>query len=408
MSEQATTREGFAVLWVGVKREPWVFTVATVGAVLFGVLTIADAWVLGWSTDHVLIPAFETGHVDGNLFWAVFGLFLAVAILRALGVVGRRLGGGLMYYRMQSHTRRGVTRQYLSLPMEWHQRHPTGQLLSNAYSDVEAAWSPIMPFPMALGTLVMMVIAVVQMLAADVMMALVGLLVFPLVVVANLAYQKLASPLMTRAQQLRAEVARSPTSPSTARWWSRRWAARVRETARFAEKARELRDVNIRAVRRYRAAPSTRSRRARRTSVSSSYSPSVSSASWAATPTPATWSRSPTCSPSSPSRSARSAGCSASSRARSSATAGRRRCSTRPVRCVRRLRPARPATGARLDVDSLAYAYAADTPLLEDVTFTAEPGRTVALVGSTASGKSTLTNLDDLAGGAAGVSEVDL
>ena len=38
------------------------------------------------------------------------------------------------------------------------------------------------------------------------MLAIVGLLVFPAVVVANLAYQRLASPLMTRAQGLRAEV----------------------------------------------------------------------------------------------------------------------------------------------------------------------------------------------------------
>ena len=169
-----TTLDGFRVLWVGIKREPIVFTVATLGAVLFGVLTVADAWVLGWATQHVLIPAFDTGEIGTDMLVWVVALFMGVAILRAVGIVARRLGGGIMYYRMQSHTRRGVTRQYLSLPMEWHQRHPTGQLLSNAYSDVEAAWSPIMPLPMALGTVVMMVIAVVQMFIADVVLALVG------------------------------------------------------------------------------------------------------------------------------------------------------------------------------------------------------------------------------------------
>ena len=79
-----------------------------------------------------------------------------------------------MQYRMQAHYRRAVTRQYLSLPMEWHQRHPTGQLLSNANSDVEAAWGPIAPLPMAVGTVAMMVIAIGQMFAADVVLALVG------------------------------------------------------------------------------------------------------------------------------------------------------------------------------------------------------------------------------------------
>ena len=65
-----------------------------------------------------------------------------------------------MQYRMQAAHRRAVTRRYLALPMEWHQQHPTGELLSNANSDVEAAWGPIAPLPMAVGTVAMMVIAV--------------------------------------------------------------------------------------------------------------------------------------------------------------------------------------------------------------------------------------------------------
>jgi ABC-type multidrug transport system fused ATPase/permease subunit len=49
--------------------------------------------------------------------------------------------------------------------------------------------------------------------------------------------------------------------------------------------------------------------------------------------------------------------------------------------------------GARLEVDHLGYSYGADQRLLEDVGFTVEPGKTVAIVGATASGKSTLTAL---------------
>ena len=49
--------------------------------------------------------------------------------------------------------------------------------------------------------------------------------------------------------------------------------------------------------------------------------------------------------------------------------------------------------GARLEVDGLGYRYDPEQPLIEGVSFTVEPGRTVALVGATASGKSTLTTL---------------
>ena len=72
----------------------------------------------------------------------------------------------------------------------------------------------------------------------------------------------------------------------------------------------------------------------------------------------------------------------------------------------RRAAAAGPGRAARGRAAS-AYAYDADQPLLDDLDFAVEPGRTVALVGATASGKSTLTTLltrlvdPDAGGGAA-------
>ena len=88
----------------------------------------------------------------------------------------------------------------------WHQRHPTGQLLSNANADVEATWFPIAPLPMAVGVLVMLVVAGVALVLTDLVLALIGFLVFPAIFVLNVVYQRRLSPLATRAQQLRAEV----------------------------------------------------------------------------------------------------------------------------------------------------------------------------------------------------------
>jgi len=51
----ATTREGFAVLGHAIRREPGIFILSTIGSVLFAMLTVADAWVLGWSTDNVVL-----------------------------------------------------------------------------------------------------------------------------------------------------------------------------------------------------------------------------------------------------------------------------------------------------------------------------------------------------------------
>ncbi len=387
-----TTLDGFRVLWVGVRREPRVFTIATLGAVLFGVLTVADAWVLGWSTQNVLIPAFDTGEIGTDMLVWVFVLFMSVAILRAIGIVARRLGGGIMYYRMQSHTRRGVTRQYLALPMEWHQRHPTGQLLSNAYSDVEAAWSPIMPLPMALGTVVMMVVAVVQMFVADVVMAIVGLLVFPAVVVANLLYQRYASPLMTRAQGLRAEVSEIAHESFDGAMVVKTLGRETEETDRFRAKAQELRDVNIRAGR-----------------IRAIFDPALASL---------------------PGLGVLVVLAVGVSRVTSGATSAGDVVTIAylltivsfPIRAIgwllgefprsvvgyRRAKAVLDATGVMpygpdelprtdagvlLQVEDLHYAYDVDAPLLRGIDLEVRPGRTVALVGATASGKSTLTSL---------------
>jgi ABC-type multidrug transport system fused ATPase/permease subunit len=52
-----------------------------------------------------------------------------------------------------------------------------------------------------------------------------------------------------------------------------------------------------------------------------------------------------------------------------------------------------PAHRAEISFDQVSYFYAADKPVLRDVSFTVGPGETVALVGPTGSGKSTIISL---------------
>ncbi|WP_316932044.1 ABC transporter ATP-binding protein [Nocardioides marmotae] len=381
---------------MAIKREPWIFTVSTLGSVLFGALTVADAWVLGWSTDHVVLPAFETGEVGADMLLAVLALFLGVAILRAVGIVARRLGAGVMQYRMQAHTRRAVTRQYLTLPMEWHQRHPTGQLLSNANADVEAAWGPIAPLPMAVGTVAMMVIAVAQMFFADVVLALVGLTIFPVVIAVNVAYQRLAQGWMTRAQQLRAEVSEIAHESFDGAMVVKTLGREGEETERFAARARELRDVNIKAGR-IRAAfdptlaalPNLGVLVVLAVGVSRVLSGATDAGDVVTVAYLLTIVSFPI----------RSIGWLLGEFPRS--VVGYQR-----VRSVLDAAGEMPygdrtstgvvptgARGAALRVEGLSYSYDPDRRLLDGVDLTVEPGRTVAVVGATASGKSTLTML---------------
>ena len=52
-----------------------------------------------------------------------------------------------------------------------------------------------------------------------------------------------------------------------------------------------------------------------------------------------------------------------------------------------------PEPRGRVEFDHVRFSYEPDRPLIEDLTFTAEPGQTVAIVGPTGAGKTTLVNL---------------
>nr|WP_281371977.1 ABC transporter ATP-binding protein [Modestobacter versicolor] len=212
------------------------------GSSLYGGMTVASAYVIGGITDRVLLPAFDEGSTTARALSLAALAILVVAVLKIIGIIGRRLFAGIMSYRLMADYRRRVTGQYLRLPLSWHQRHPTGQLLSNANSDVESSWFFVAPLPFAVGALVMVAITVAALVLTDPLLAVVGLVVFPLVFAANAVYSQVMSPRMERAQQLRAEVSEIAHESFDAALVVKTLGREDDEARRFAVKADELRD----------------------------------------------------------------------------------------------------------------------------------------------------------------------
>ena len=238
------TRRSLLLIMRGIRVEWRVYVWAILASALFGALTVAVSRVLGAVTDRLVLPALA-GTVDVGTIW-LGGLALAgVAVSLALSVAARRILAGVGLANLQARHRRAVTGRYLELPVSWHRAHPTGQLLSNVSSDVEAATGVFNPLPFALGVCVMIVVAAVALLSLDVWLAVAALSVLPVAVAVNVIFQKYMSPAITRAQHLRAQVADVAHESFEAALLVKALGTEEREERRFAAGAHELRDANV-------------------------------------------------------------------------------------------------------------------------------------------------------------------
>jgi ATP-binding cassette, subfamily B, bacterial len=238
----AVVRRGLRHVGRAIAGQPRMYVLALLGSSLYAAMTVASAYVIGAVTQRVILPAFRDGRTTTAALVLAAVAIVGVAVLKILGILGRRLFAGVMSYRLMADLRRRVTGQYLRLPLSWHQRHPTGQLLSNANSDVESTWYFVSPLPFACGALVMIAITVVVLFLTDPVLAIVGLVVFPLVFVTNYLYSQVMSPRMARAQQLRAEVSEIAHESFDAGLVVKTLGREEDETRRFGDSAEELRD----------------------------------------------------------------------------------------------------------------------------------------------------------------------
>ncbi|MFA9430856.1 ABC transporter ATP-binding protein [Egicoccus sp. AB-alg2] len=199
-------RRGAVVIAQALRSAPKPFAWGMGGSAVYAGMTVASSLVLGWVTDNVILPAFDAGQVDRGLVATAMAAIVAVATLKAIGVFGRRFGAYVAQYGLQADYRRRVTRRYLELPIAWHRRHPTGELLSNANADVESAFFVAAPLPMAFGASLLLVITAGLLVFTDPFLAAIGFSVGPLLGLANWYYQRKMRYAATVAQQARADV----------------------------------------------------------------------------------------------------------------------------------------------------------------------------------------------------------
>lgn len=181
-------RRGGRVLWGYVRANPVPFVISIVGAAIYAVAAVSMTIALGRITNDVIVPSFETGRVSKDTVLAAGATLMIIGLIRASTIALRRYFAAMLTFRTQAGWRRKLTATYLEVPLDYHRRTSTGQLLAHADADIMAATEVINPLPFSIGVVTLVVFAVISLATVDWMLMLVALLLFPLLAIVNRMY----------------------------------------------------------------------------------------------------------------------------------------------------------------------------------------------------------------------------
>ncbi|MFJ8430163.1 ABC transporter ATP-binding protein [Kitasatospora sp. NPDC094019] len=183
-------RRSRALLLAGFRAHPGPIAWGLVGSLLYGTSLVAWSVALGALCNDVVIPRFDNGHVATGTILAVLVAVAAVGVVQGAAGLIRRWTLVVTRARFDATLRNAVVRRYHRLPMTYHQAHSTGQKLAHVTTDAEAAAELPARLPDVLGMLVLFVVAVGWVLVVDPVLALVGGMMIPALLLVNSVYQK--------------------------------------------------------------------------------------------------------------------------------------------------------------------------------------------------------------------------
>jgi ATP-binding cassette subfamily B protein len=227
-----------------VRMHPGPFFVSVAGAVLFAFASIGLTTALGRATDEVLKPAFAGGVESRKILLAVVAL-MTFGCLRALGIMLRRFFSGVAGERVMATLRTRIAERYRRLALAYHRVTPTGELLAHMEADVKAAVDVFWPVPFATGVIVLIVLAMIQLIATDLFLALIAAVVFPALAVMNRNFAKRMQGPAARAQERIGEVSAVAHESIDGALVVKTLGRETAETERLAIKARALRDERV-------------------------------------------------------------------------------------------------------------------------------------------------------------------
>jgi ATP-binding cassette subfamily B protein len=238
-------RRGMALVVAYVRLHPRPFLASVGGAIVFAISSILLTEALGRATDEVLKPAFE-GNFSARDMWIAIGALMLFGVGRAAGIMIRRYYSGVAGERVMASLRTRVSDRYRDLALQFHRETPTGELLAHMEADVKAAVDVFWPVPFAIGVIVLVGLALVQMWMTDPWIALVGMLLFPTLALMNRSFAKRMQEPARLAQEDIGAVSNVAHESIDGALVVKTLGREDAETSRLEDAARKLRDDRIR------------------------------------------------------------------------------------------------------------------------------------------------------------------
>lgn len=232
-----------------VSRQRGTFAVAVAGAAVFAFFTAASSLGVRWMIDNVIVPRFEQGSVATATVVTGCLLLIAIALVRAAGVVVRRVFAGKTEWGVAEKIGNEVVRRYASQPPTWFKSHSAGDLVARAGVDVEATVAVLAPLPYGSSVVLLLVISGAGLLWTDVVVGSVAAVVLPLLLAVNLGYQRRVDRYYNEAQKQMGLLSEAALESFEGVAVVKAFGAEQRETERLSLITGRLRDQRMHAVR---------------------------------------------------------------------------------------------------------------------------------------------------------------
>lgn len=380
---------GIRLIALFVRWRPKPFIRGAFGAAMFASAIILSAFVIGRITDRLIIPVLDGKEPIGGRLLPAVAAVGGVALWKATGIIMRRFGASWLQQNTQADVRMKLIRHQLDLKLGWISRRSTGDLLAVTDSDASQAIWILGPLPYGTGVSLLLVGTVVLILSLDLWLGLLTLVSVVAIVSLEIKGSWSAFAQFEKIQDLRGELSDVAHESFDGALTVKALGREEYETNRFADKAEALRTVLVTVGRKFAFYRTIADAVPQVATVLLVVAGGLRIAGGALTPgemVSVAYLFSLSAVP------VRLVGYVIWEMA--SSLAGWERVAE--VLGVEEnvvygdLRAIMSGDGADLNSVEIAFSYGGDVPILEDIHLEADPGTTVAIVGATGSGKTTL------------------